>query len=415
MIPLLPRPVTPTRPVQANSASTARSKLPSMRGTRSRIARASISSTLRAVSRDIASHPTSGGRGGVYPQEPGEEGLQPVQPVGVGAVGEGAGRILVDLHEEAVHAGGHARRRQRVDEMPIAPGAVAETPWPLHAVRDVEHDREAEGAQGGERAHVHDQVVVAEGEAPLGHHHLAVARGRGLVERALHVPRGHELALLDVDDAPRTRRLDDEIGLPAEEGGDLEDVGHLRRLLHLRHLVHVGEDRDAVPRTHAGEDLEALVDPGAAVRAQAGPVRLVVAGLEHEGDPQRGRDLLEAPGELRGMARVLDHARAGDQEEGPGPAGHRPPETVAAQDGGPAQEATVPPASLPAARIRRFSTLARTKSAKRGWGASGFDLNSGWNCTATYQGWSVISAISTNLPSGVLPEMVRPACVRQPS
>src|SRR5207249_2263944 len=61
----------------------------------------------------------------------------------------------------------------------------------------------------------------------------------------------------------------------------------------------------------------------------------------------------------------------------------------------------------------RFSTLARTKSANSGWGESGLDLNSGWNCTATYQGWSVISAISTNLPSGVLPEMVRPAWVRQ--
>src|SRR5439155_17546386 len=140
MIPLLPRPVTTTRPVQARSASTARSKLPSMRETRSRIARASISSTLRAVSRDIASHPTSGGRGGVYPQEPGEKGLQPAQPVGVGAVGEGAGRILVDLHEEAVDARGHPRRRQRIHEVPIAPGAVAEPARSLHAVGDVEDD-----------------------------------------------------------------------------------------------------------------------------------------------------------------------------------------------------------------------------------------------------------------------------------
>ena len=83
------------------------------------------------------------------------------------------------------------------------------------------------------------------------------------------------------------------------------------------------------------------------------------------------------------------------------------------QDGGAAHVATVTGASLPVTRTRRFSTLARTKSTKRGWGASGFDLNSGWNWTAMNHGWSVISAISTNFPSGVLPEMVRPAWVRQ--
>src|SRR5438093_2942448 len=104
MIPLLPMPVTTTRPGHANSASTARSKLPSMRGTRSRIARASISSTLRAVSRDIASHPTSLPRGGVYLQEAGEQAAQPAEPVGVGTVGQRPRGVLVDLHEEPVDA-----------------------------------------------------------------------------------------------------------------------------------------------------------------------------------------------------------------------------------------------------------------------------------------------------------------------
>src|SRR5439155_6222155 len=236
-----------------------------------------------------------------------------------------------------------------------------------------------------------------------------------LLERPLHVPRGHELALLHVDDAARARRLHHEVGLPAEERGDLEDVGHLRGLRHLRHLVHVGEDRDAVARPNAGEDLEALVDPGTAVGAEARSIRLVVARLEDEGNAERRRDLLEARRDLGRVARVLDHARARDQEERARPAGQRLPQAVARQDGALVQVATVTGASLPAARRRRFCALARTKSAKRGWGASGFDLNSGWNWTAMYQGWSVISAISTNLPSGVLPEIVRPAPVRQPS
>ncbi len=53
MIPLLPMPVATTRPVQAKSVSTARSKLSSRRGISARIASASVSSTLRAVSRGI--------------------------------------------------------------------------------------------------------------------------------------------------------------------------------------------------------------------------------------------------------------------------------------------------------------------------------------------------------------------------
>ena len=53
MMPLLPMPVATTRPAQPNSVSTARSKLSSSRGISSRIASASISSTLRAVCRDI--------------------------------------------------------------------------------------------------------------------------------------------------------------------------------------------------------------------------------------------------------------------------------------------------------------------------------------------------------------------------
>ena len=47
-------------------------------------------------------------------------------------------------------------------------------------------------------------------------------------------------------------------------------------------------------------------------------------------------------------------------------------------------------------------------SRKSGWGVSGRDLNSGWYWTATNHGWSGSSAISTNLPSGVMPDTTRP-------
>ena len=52
------------------------------------------------------------------------------------------------------------------------------------------------------------------------------------------------------------------------------------------------------------------------------------------------------------------------------------------------------------ARSRRCSA-APTKSRNSGWALVGFDLNSGWNCTARNHGWSGSSTISTSVPSGL--------------
>ena len=51
---------------------------------------------------------------------------------------------------------------------------------------------------------------------------------------------------------------------------------------------------------------------------------------------------------------------------------------------------------------------APTKPANSGCAAVGLDLNSGWNCTATNQGWSGSSTISTSEPSGLVPATIMP-------
>ena len=227
-------------------------------------------------------------------------------------------------------------------------------------------------------------------------------------QHGAHVPGGHELALLDVDDLPGGRGRDHEVGLAAQERRDLQHVGDRGRRVDLRHLVDVGEDRDAVALAHRGEDLEALLHARAPVGAEARAVGLVVARLEDEGDAELGRDRLDPRRHLVGVGGALDHAGAGDQEE-----------PVAAREGAPEalgreqarahdRRAASPARAAPPARARRLSRLARTKSRNSGCGASGLDLNSGWYCTATNHGWSGSSAISTNFPSGVLPETTRP-------
>ena len=69
----------------------------------------------------------------------------------------------------------------------------------LHRMRRIEHHRAAGAAHHRQRAHVGDQVVVAEGEAALADHDVLVAGGARLVHHVLHFPGRQELALLDVD------------------------------------------------------------------------------------------------------------------------------------------------------------------------------------------------------------------------
>ena len=102
-----------------------------------------------------------------------------------------------------------AARRERLDVFGLAGRDAVAAARQLQAVRRIVDHRVAERAQHRERAHVDDQVVVAEAEAALGDEHLRVARFDDLRNRVLHVGRREELPLLDVDHpaglAPRPR------------------------------------------------------------------------------------------------------------------------------------------------------------------------------------------------------------------
>ena len=136
-----------------------------------------------------------------------------------------------------------------------------------------------------------------------------------LVDDVPHVPGREELALLDVDDLAGLGRGDEEIGLPAEEGRDLEDVDDRRDDRALLALVDVGEDRHAELAPEIGEDRQRRVEPHAALAGETGAVRLVEGGLVDEADAEAGRHLLEPAGDVEGMRAEFELARAGDERE----------------------------------------------------------------------------------------------------
>ena len=154
-----------------------------------------------------------------------------------------------------------------------------------------------------QRAHVGDERVVAEGRAALGDEHVRVAGAGDLGDDVRHVPGREELALLDVDGRAGLRRGDQQIGLAAQEGRDLQHVDRLRDARALLGLVHVGQHRQAELVADLGEDRQRLRRGRCRARRRAGAVRLVERGLVDEPDADAARRSPSAPTPSRAHAR----------------------------------------------------------------------------------------------------------------
>jgi len=247
-----------------------------------------------------------------------EDALQLVQVQGVGAVGFGFGGVVVDLQEDAVNASRNRRARQHGNELRLAAGLSARSRGGLDGVGGVEDDR-GHCAHDGQAAHVDDQVVVAKTGAALGERNAGVAALADFFNCVAHVPGSDELPLFYVDGAAGLGGGDQQVGLAAEEGRNLEnglDIAKgVRELGGLLGGVDVGEDGEAVVSGDAAEDARALLQsrPSKAVDRRA--VGLVVAGFEDVRNLQIGGDALDRVGEGAGVGLAFEHAGARDEEE----------------------------------------------------------------------------------------------------
>ena len=131
----------------------------------------------------------------------------------------------------------------------------------------------------------------------------------------LHVPGRQELPLLDVDRQTRARRRDQEIGLAAQEGGDLQHVDRLRRDRALPGLVDVRQHGQAERFANFREDRQGRFQAEAPRASARSAVCLVERGLEDEADLAPGRDLLQRGGHFERMRAAFELAGAGDQRE----------------------------------------------------------------------------------------------------
>ena len=186
----------------------------------------------------------------------------------------------------------------------------------LHRMRGVEdHRRAGIAGQDRQRPHVGDEGVVAERGAALGHQHVAVSRSGDFRHYVLHVPGRQELALLNVDGLAGFCRGDQQIGLSAEERGDLQHVDGGRDAGALLDLVNVCQHRNAEAVANVGENRQRLVEAHAARAFRTRSVGLVERGFVDEADLQPRRDLLQRLGHFQCMGAALQRAGAGDQRQ----------------------------------------------------------------------------------------------------
>jgi len=219
----------------------------------------------------------------------------------------------MDFKEESVNAGRDGGAREERNELRLSATDTVGRRGLLHGMCAVEDD-------GGERAHsreaakIHYKIVVAEAGATLGEKDAPVAGGANFFDGVGHVPGGDELALLDIDGAPGFCGGDEQVGLTAEEGGDLEDVDGFGCDLALAGLVDVGKDGKAGFASEAAEDARAFEEAGAAKTFDASAVGLVEAGFEDEGDGEVGGDALKSVGHGADVGFAFDDAGAGYEE-----------------------------------------------------------------------------------------------------
>ncbi len=170
-----------------------------------------------------------------------------------GAVGGGVVGVFMGLHEQPGHAYRHGGAGKIRHEFALTTRRAAKPARLLHAVGGVEDHRVAGGCHYRQGTHVVYQRVVAEGDAALGEQDVGVAEGFHLLRHVLHVPWRQELAFLYIHHPARAGGGGEQIGLAAQEGGDLQHIHHLARDGALLLVMHVGEHRHAEALADFGE------------------------------------------------------------------------------------------------------------------------------------------------------------------
>ena len=179
----------------------------------------------------------------------------------------------------------------------------------------IEHHRAADFAQDRQGPHVRHQRIVAEAGPALAGHDIRITRPDHLGDDVLHVPWGQELTLLDIDRLARRRSGQQQVGLTAQEGRDLQHIHRLGGDAAMFLGMDVGQHRQARDLADFGEDGQGAFQTETARSRRRGAVGLVETGLVDDADIQPLADLLQRMGHLQRVLAALQLAGPGNEDD----------------------------------------------------------------------------------------------------
>ncbi len=244
-----------------------------------------------------------------------EKRLEGVERQGARPVAKRLIGIRVRLEEETGDFLGDPGLGQPQSALPAAAGGTFAAAGDLEGMGHVENHGCPEGLHHPEAQHIDNQVVVAEGDPPFAEKNPFAPRFSELRQDVPHVLRGEKLPLFDLDDRSRPREGCHEVGLAAQEGGQLQDVADLRRGGRLVRLVDIGQDRNPETLPHFGQESQSLFQSGAAIGVDRRPVRLVERPLENIRNAKAAGDIDHVPGDLHRQVAGFKHVDPGNQNE----------------------------------------------------------------------------------------------------
>ena len=139
-------------------------------------------------------------------------------------VAESLIRIIVNFKKQSVGPRGHSGAGQRHRESPLARRYPFTRAGELQAMRDIKNNGVPELAQHAEAFEIDDQVVVAETRAPLGEKELSITFRFDLFDDVPNVPGSQKLTLLNIQGFACRSSAEQQIGLTAQKGGNLDSV-----------------------------------------------------------------------------------------------------------------------------------------------------------------------------------------------
>src|ERR1700730_6455276 len=141
----------------------------------------------------------------------------------------------------------------------------------------------SELAHDRKRAHIHDEVVIAKTRAALRQKDLCITCLAALFHSMPHVPRRHELSLLDIDRAAAERSRYHEISLAAQKCRDLKHINDFRDLSDVGHFVNIRKNQNLKFVFDLFQNAKTFLQSRTAKAADRRAVRFVVTCLEDEG------------------------------------------------------------------------------------------------------------------------------------